>query len=242
MKIARNCLRVLTVLLAAASLLMFFFTFAEIRFSGSDVVLGASGAEMSFGADVTSRVPALEAGAVANLYKSGWFMIGLIWAALTTLIAALGFKFKKCFNAAPVLSLLGGILMLVLVLGKGATYVDVGNLDTLLTIESISMSLFAVLSCVCSFGATLSGVGQILVNDRIEVLESKGSKISIPKRIARFFRDYKGEIKKIVWPTGKSVLRNTIVVLVMCVIVGAFIWLLDWGLSSLLKLILNSAA
>ena len=42
MKIARNCLRVLTVLLAAASLLMFFFTFAEIRFSGSDVVLRQS--------------------------------------------------------------------------------------------------------------------------------------------------------------------------------------------------------
>lgn len=242
MKIARNCLRVLTVLLAAASLLMFFFTFAEIRFSGSDVVLGVSGAEMSFGADVTSRVPDLDAGVAASLYKSAWFTIGLIWAALTTLIAALGFKFKKCFKAAPVLSLLGGVLMLVLVLGKGATYVDVGNLSTLFTIESISMSLFAVLSCVFSFAAVLSGVGQILVNDRIEVLESKGAKVSIPKRIARFFRDYKGEIKKIVWPTGKSVLRNTIVVLVMCLIVGAFIWLLDWGLSSLLKFILNSAA
>ena len=66
MKIARNCLRVLTVLLAAASLLMFFFTFAEIRFSGSDVVLGVSGAEMSFGADVTSRVPDLDAGVAAE--------------------------------------------------------------------------------------------------------------------------------------------------------------------------------
>lgn len=242
MKIARNCLRVLTVLLAAASLLMFFFTFAEIRFSGSDLVLGVSGAEMSFGADVTSRVPELEAGVTANLYKSSWFTIGLIWAALTTLVGALGFKFKKCFKAVPVLSLLGGILMLVLVLGKGAKYIDVQNLASVLTIESISVSLFAVLSCVFSFAATLAGVGQILANDRIEVLESKGAKISIPKRIARFFRDYKGEIKKIVWPAGKTVLRNTIVVLVMCLLVGAFIWLLDWGLSSLLKFILNSAA
>ena len=242
MKIARICLRVLTVLLAAASLLMFFFTFAEIRFSGSDVVLGVSGAEMAFGADVTSRVPELDAGVIANLYKSSWFTIGLIWAALTTLIAALGFKFKKALKAVPVFSLLGGILMLVLVLGKGATYVDVGNLNSLFTIDSISMSLFAVLSCVFSFVSALSGIGQILVNDHIEVLESKGAKIGIPKRIARFFRDYKGEIKKIVWPTGKSVLRNTLVVLVMCIIVGAFIWLLDWGLSSLLELILNSAA
>ena len=157
MKIARICLRVLTVLLAAASLLMFFFTFAEIRFSGSDVVLGVSGAEMAFGADVTSRVPELEAGVTASLYKSSWFTIGLIWAALTTLIAALGFKFKKALKAVPVFSLLGGILMLVLVLGKGATYVDVGNLNSLLTIESISIEpvcgvkLCAVL-CVGAFG------------------------------------------------------------------------------------------
>ena len=129
-----------------------------------------------------------------------------------------------------------------MVLGKGAAYVDVRNISTLFTVESISMSLFAVLSCVFSFGAVLSGAGQILVNDHIEVLESKGAKASIPKRIARFFRDYKGEIKKIVWPTGKSVLRNTLVVLAMCLIVGAFIWLLDWGMSELVKLILNTAA
>ncbi len=242
MKVARNFLRILTVALVAASLLMFFFTFAEIRFTGSDVVFGASGAELAFGGDVTSRVPALGDGVTADLSQSTWFTVGLLWAGLTTLVAALGFKFKKCFTAAPFLALLGGVLMLVLVLGKGATYIDVRPLDTLLTISSVSISLYAVLSCVFSFVATIVGVGQIFLNDHIEVLESKGAKISLPKRIARFFRDYKGEIKKIVWPTGKSVLRNTVVVLIMCLLVGAFIWLLDIGLSNLLELILNSAA
>ena len=55
----------------------------------------------------------------------------------------------------------------------------------------------------------------------------------------KFFRDIVSETRKITWPTGKTVLNNTIVVIVSVLVIGAFIWALDAGLAFLLKLILK---
>ena len=51
------------------------------------------------------------------------------------------------------------------------------------------------------------------------------------KAVAKFFKDLKGENKKIVWPSAKTVLKNTGIVLAVVLIVGAAIWLVDFGLS-----------
>ena len=51
------------------------------------------------------------------------------------------------------------------------------------------------------------------------------------KGIAKFFKDLKGENKKIVWPNAKTVLKNTGIVLAVVLIVGIAIWLVDFGLS-----------
>ena len=56
-------------------------------------------------------------------------------------------------------------------------------------------------------------------------------------RIYGFFRDYKSEMKKIVWSSKEDVLKNTVVVVVTLVIVGALVGLLDLGFSQLLLLI-----
>ena len=59
------------------------------------------------------------------------------------------------------------------------------------------------------------------------------------KKIAKFLRDCKGEIKKIVWPTPKQVLKNTLIVLVCVLVVGVFIWVFDLvaqvGIDALIK-------
>ena len=47
---------------------------------------------------------------------------------------------------------------------------------------------------------------------------------------------------KIVWPGPRSVVKNTLIVLAVCLLVGAFIWLLDWGLGSLVKWIIESTS
>ena len=65
------------------------------------------------------------------------------------------------------------------------------------------------------------------------------TKVSLGGKIAKFFKDYKSEAKKIVWPGLNDVVKNTVIVLVMCLVVGAFIWLLDKGLAELIGLILR---
>lgn len=57
------------------------------------------------------------------------------------------------------------------------------------------------------------------------------------RAIARFFRELKSECKKIVWPGFPSVVKNTIIVLVVCLVIGAGIWIVDFLLSQLLGLI-----
>lgn len=55
----------------------------------------------------------------------------------------------------------------------------------------------------------------------------------------KFFRDIVSETKKITWPTGKTVLNNTIVVIVSVLVIGAFIWALDAILANGLKFLLE---
>ena len=47
------------------------------------------------------------------------------------------------------------------------------------------------------------------------------------KRIAKWGRDLKGEVKKIVWPGWKQTKNNTIVVITVIAIMTVAVWLLD---------------
>lgn len=61
------------------------------------------------------------------------------------------------------------------------------------------------------------------------------------KNTGKFLRDVKNEVKKIVWPTPKSVFKNTGVVLVTILVIGLFIFGLDTVFMNLLGLIMNIA-
>lgn len=68
------------------------------------------------------------------------------------------------------------------------------------------------------------------------------------KAIKKFCKDLKGEVKKIVWPDAKTVLKSTAVVLVAVAICGIAIYGVDWLLSfaisqleGLAKSVANSA-
>ena len=45
--------------------------------------------------------------------------------------------------------------------------------------------------------------------------------------ICRYFRELRSELKKVVWPTPKQVLKNTLVVLACVLVVGILIWAFD---------------
>ena len=57
--------------------------------------------------------------------------------------------------------------------------------------------------------------------------------------IGKYFRELKSELKKVVWPTPKQVLKNALIVLACVVVVGVFIWLFDFvaqfGINALIS-------
>ena len=46
--------------------------------------------------------------------------------------------------------------------------------------------------------------------------------------VCRYFRELKSELKKVVWPTPKQVLKNAVIVAGCVLVVGVFIWLFDF--------------
>ncbi len=68
----------------------------------------------------------------------------------------------------------------------------------------------------------------------------KKEKRNIFKRIVGFFREVRVEaFKRIIWPTPKQTLNNSIVVIVTVLVVGVVVWALDFGFSSVLKFALG---
>ncbi|MBP5245974.1 MAG: preprotein translocase subunit SecE [Clostridiales bacterium] len=51
-------------------------------------------------------------------------------------------------------------------------------------------------------------------------------------RIVKFFKDYKSEFKKIVWPAKEATAKMSIVVIIAIVITSVAVFLLDTGFSS----------
>ena len=69
---------------------------------------------------------------------------------------------------------------------------------------------------------------------------AKKKRKNIFKRIAKWFRELKSELKKVVWPTPKQVVNNTIVVLVLVVVAAVVVWAFDQlaaqGINALISL------
>ncbi len=47
------------------------------------------------------------------------------------------------------------------------------------------------------------------------------------RKIGKFLKEVKAELKKVVWPTRKQVLNNSLIVVVLVIIIGLFIFGLD---------------
>ena len=61
------------------------------------------------------------------------------------------------------------------------------------------------------------------------------------KRIKKFFKDEKGECKKVVWPSAKTVVKSSLVVLAVVAVTTIVIYGIDQGLSALLQLLVGFA-
>ena len=61
------------------------------------------------------------------------------------------------------------------------------------------------------------------------------------KRVGKWFREMKSELKKVIWPTGKQLTNNTLVSVVMMVASAIVLWGFDWLANALVKALLTLA-
>ena len=69
--------------------------------------------------------------------------------------------------------------------------------------------------------------------EKLEKTEQTGSKVSEKRKIkgknrfVKWFREMRSELKKVVWPTPKQIVNNTIVALTVMACAAVAIWALD---------------
>ena len=63
-----------------------------------------------------------------------------------------------------------------------------------------------------------------------------------PNRVLRWFKDLKGELKKVTWPSVKDVVKNVGIVIACVLIVGVCIWVFDWLARAVVDALLNLCA
>ncbi|MBU2445398.1 MAG: preprotein translocase subunit SecE [Bacteroidetes bacterium] len=55
------------------------------------------------------------------------------------------------------------------------------------------------------------------------------------EKIINFFSDVVKEMKKVTWPTKDELKESTVIVIVTCVILSAFVYLIDMILNNIIK-------
>ena len=64
-------------------------------------------------------------------------------------------------------------------------------------------------------------------------------KQNVFKRLARWFREMKSELKKVVWPSKSQMVNNTLVVIACVIVVGICIWVFDLAASEVVHGVIN---
>ena len=71
------------------------------------------------------------------------------------------------------------------------------------------------------------------------VARAKNAVKTFAAGVAKFFRDTKSELKKVVWPSKEDTRKNTIVVLVVVIIAAAVLFILDAIFGGILGLVIG---
>jgi preprotein translocase subunit SecE len=61
----------------------------------------------------------------------------------------------------------------------------------------------------------------------VEAVKKDDAKPGFFKRVGKWFREMRSELKKVVWPTGKDLTNNTLVTLFMTVVSAILLWGFD---------------
>ena len=75
--------------------------------------------------------------------------------------------------------------------------------------------------------------------DKPKAKSDKEKKPGFFKRLGRFFRELKAELKKVAWPTRADTLKKTGIVIVCVIVVGIIVWIFDGIASSVIDALLS---
>ncbi len=64
-------------------------------------------------------------------------------------------------------------------------------------------------------------------------------KDNIFSKSAQFLREVKVELKKVTWPSRKQTVGSTVVVIVLVMVISLFLGVVDLGISSLIRIVLQ---
>ena len=60
-----------------------------------------------------------------------------------------------------------------------------------------------------------------------------GNEVKNKKEKKHFFKDFKAELKKVIWPTPKQLVNNTVAVVTIVLITGVIVFALDFAFESM---------
>lgn len=238
MKAVSLASRIAAAVLGVAVFVLMFFGIVHVASAQGTFELSA--AQLAFGPELTkdSMGNALESG--VDLSKSAWYFFTFFMAAIAAVCGAVSLvrKDNKASVASLIFGIINGIMMVLFLCNTPGTYVDYRPL-TGIHGRIWYNNTFIALLCV-SLAFVVFTIASILIFDWVTVKESNGAKKVLFVRFKSWLLEYKSELKKISWPKFPAVVRNTIIVLIMCAVVGAFIWLVDLGLGKLLELVFHT--
>ena len=61
----------------------------------------------------------------------------------------------------------------------------------------------------------------------VTAVKKDDTKLGFFKRIGKWFREMRSELKKVIWPTGEQLTKNTLISLGMMFLSAIFIWGFD---------------
>ena len=227
MKTLNKISQILAVVFGAGSIVLFFFPFANITSSG--VTTSPVAAQLAFGSSVAVG------DTTVNLTVSGHIFLVFCLAIIALLMSIFAFKAKGLRYSSSIFALATAIYGWFIALKADARYIDVSKLSDVTKIEHTSFVLYLAIALTAF---AVFAIAYLFIDDYLEAKASKDKK-TIGQRVVLFLRDNKSEVKKIVWPGLHDVVKNTITVLVMCLVIGVLIWGIDLGLGKLLDLILS---
>ena len=71
----------------------------------------------------------------------------------------------------------------------------------------------------------------------VTAVKKDDSKPGFFKRVGKWFREMKSELKKVIWPTRKTLVNNTLISLGAIVVSGVVLWGLDLLSQGLINVI-----